>query len=786
MWILRFWWIFSGQVRKRWIAWCARGPFKAGLEFRPTRYLTETCSSRVILTVKSISGMRPQAARPWSTCVGFRHALAPCLAAPPLLVSVGPLSLVIHCPCSLLSCWSRRFEDDASSITHLDFTPSTRQLVAGCACGSVLIYALHRQERDTTVKLVQFELNEMASASTTTEPLPASTTMSKAEAPDSSPPTSTDQAPPTSAVPAAPATMSATVATDTAATIGASSPAEGDAVLAAPATPVTADPTTPATVLPTTPAIVTTTATAASTAVTAASTAVPSAPAAVATTTTATAVSASNMQRCLVDDVKMRGAPGFQLVGSVVSTKAGARIDYILDLKINAAWNTCTFCNNDGILIVDLRDLGTTAIKSDQLQVPRLRKDGKVELVVGEEHFPAHLTFLPRSFVAEGPGESILVGTSTGNVFAINLREVTGMPAPQVLSYLPKHLFGVDDKSPILSMMLVEGGAVVRAPAPTAVDAGALNVMMSFVKKLKLCSSLDELESVGKEIKKVKEENAVSESEVANLRQLYVERRAALVIDQGKRIAEQKESPRKSDDGGSEAPQFIIGTTTGLVRLRWKDLALKSKVPPVIFPSPVLDMLSIVVEGKPLLMCITQKGRAIYRLSTNTLTFEDDIFFQQQQEPHASRQIKPYCLASDGTIVTRTKAHGVYIHRISTAAPSFKPPTLFVPSRVVPPRPKEGILSGLFSSAAPVTDRQELFGKTDGPHAQAAFASRISTVAAGDTNIFRQLHQKVQERTEKLDEIGDKAEELKNSAGQFEALTRQLMEQEKNRKWWEF
>ena len=112
-----------------------------------------------------------------------------------------------------------------------------------------------------------------------------------------------------------------------------------------------------------------------------------------------------------------------------------------------------------------------------------------------------------------------------------------------------------------------------------------------------------------------------------------------------------------------------------------------------------------------------------------------------------------------------------------------------------PEAPKKGFLSGLFGGGPKPCDREELFGESAGK-----VSSNLARAIPGpgmtpmqglqgkgiSTNSeVAKAKMAAMERGQKLNELEDRTEAMANEAKQFSSNAHQLMQKEKNKKFWQ-
>uniref|UniRef100_A0A1B6CZ80 V-SNARE coiled-coil homology domain-containing protein n=2 Tax=Clastoptera arizonana TaxID=38151 RepID=A0A1B6CZ80_9HEMI len=118
---------------------------------------------------------------------------------------------------------------------------------------------------------------------------------------------------------------------------------------------------------------------------------------------------------------------------------------------------------------------------------------------------------------------------------------------------------------------------------------------------------------------------------------------------------------------------------------------------------------------------------------------------------------------------------------------------LFLPHDMPEP-PKESFFKGLFGGGARNLDREELFGESSGrasrsvakhipgPSAQIEALGQRASIAASEIS---RAHQLALERGEKLGQLEDRAEKMKNEAENFSMSAHSLMLKYKDKKWYQ-
>ncbi|KAH1012326.1 hypothetical protein HUJ05_011502 [Dendroctonus ponderosae] len=109
----------------------------------------------------------------------------------------------------------------------------------------------------------------------------------------------------------------------------------------------------------------------------------------------------------------------------------------------------------------------------------------------------------------------------------------------------------------------------------------------------------------------------------------------------------------------------------------------------------------------------------------------------------------------------------------------------------MPEPPKVGFFKGLFGGGSSQLDREELFGESSGkankaiakhiPGSMQDVAQRAST-ASGEVN---RAHKLMLERGDKLSQLEDRAERMRNEAENFSSSAHDLMNKYKDKKWYQ-
>ncbi|CAH1103906.1 unnamed protein product [Psylliodes chrysocephalus] len=115
---------------------------------------------------------------------------------------------------------------------------------------------------------------------------------------------------------------------------------------------------------------------------------------------------------------------------------------------------------------------------------------------------------------------------------------------------------------------------------------------------------------------------------------------------------------------------------------------------------------------------------------------------------------------------------------------------LFLPMEM-PEAPKEGFFKGLFGGGIRSLDREELFGESSGKPSKAVAKhipgslvdlNQRSSSACSEVN---RAHKLMLERGEKLGQLEDKAEKMRNEAENFSSSAHELMLKYKEKKWYQ-
>ncbi|XP_056630507.1 syntaxin-binding protein 5 isoform X1 [Diorhabda sublineata] len=115
---------------------------------------------------------------------------------------------------------------------------------------------------------------------------------------------------------------------------------------------------------------------------------------------------------------------------------------------------------------------------------------------------------------------------------------------------------------------------------------------------------------------------------------------------------------------------------------------------------------------------------------------------------------------------------------------------LFLPTEMPEP-PKEGFFKGLFGGGVRSLDREELFGESSGKPSKAVAKhipgnmpelSQRATTAISDVS---RAHKLMMERGDKLNQLEDRAEKMRNEAENFSSSAHELMLKYKDKKWYQ-
>ncbi|CAG9815268.1 unnamed protein product [Phaedon cochleariae] len=118
---------------------------------------------------------------------------------------------------------------------------------------------------------------------------------------------------------------------------------------------------------------------------------------------------------------------------------------------------------------------------------------------------------------------------------------------------------------------------------------------------------------------------------------------------------------------------------------------------------------------------------------------------------------------------------------------------LFLPADMPEP-PKEGFFKGLFGGGVRSLDREELFGESSGKASKAvakhipgssAELSQLGQRSSSATNEVSRAHKLMLERGDKLSQLEDKAERMRNEAENYSSTAHDLMLKYKDKKWYQ-
>eukprot|EP00117_Sycon_ciliatum_P037269 scpid41682/ scgid27910/ Syntaxin-binding protein 5-like; Lethal(2) giant larvae protein homolog 4; Tomosyn-2 len=109
-----------------------------------------------------------------------------------------------------------------------------------------------------------------------------------------------------------------------------------------------------------------------------------------------------------------------------------------------------------------------------------------------------------------------------------------------------------------------------------------------------------------------------------------------------------------------------------------------------------------------------------------------------------------------------------------------------------PKRQEKGLFASLFSSTPEQLDRDELFGKDHSGVASQAVATRqpgsldkLKGEVAHSNDVFSRARQNLDERGEKLNDLGLKTEKMSENASEYARNARLLAEKYQNQRWWQ-
>lgn len=115
---------------------------------------------------------------------------------------------------------------------------------------------------------------------------------------------------------------------------------------------------------------------------------------------------------------------------------------------------------------------------------------------------------------------------------------------------------------------------------------------------------------------------------------------------------------------------------------------------------------------------------------------------------------------------------------------------LFLPTEMPEP-PKEGFFKGLFGGGVRSLDREELFGESSGKPSKAVAKhipgtmsdlNQRATTAMSDVS---KAHKLMLERGDKLNQLEDRAEKMRNEAENFSSSAHEIMLKYKDKKWYQ-
>ncbi|KAG5890560.1 hypothetical protein JTB14_028310 [Gonioctena quinquepunctata] len=115
---------------------------------------------------------------------------------------------------------------------------------------------------------------------------------------------------------------------------------------------------------------------------------------------------------------------------------------------------------------------------------------------------------------------------------------------------------------------------------------------------------------------------------------------------------------------------------------------------------------------------------------------------------------------------------------------------LFLPLDMPEP-PKEGFFKGLFGGGVRSLDREELFGESSGKASKAVAKhipgtlSDLNQRATSASSEVNRAHKLMLERGDKLNQLEDKAEKMRNEAENFSSSAHELMLKYKDKKWYQ-